>query len=125
MHQGTTDNIGAAACYGTLEMFERDVRINPDMERAVAKRLNLRACTSGDSHAISIIYQAGPGTCIDCGEQRPAGWSGFAFLSVANAEGRELVSVEWHGAGADSAPVLRELFIADVGRMRGLFRPTS
>lgn len=125
VHRGTTDRIGAASCYGTLELFERDVRLSPHTEAAVAKRLNLRACPSRDSHAMSIIYQAGPGTCIDCGEQRPAGWSGFAFLSVANAEDRESVSVEWHGAGADSARTLRELFIADVGRMRGLLRPGS
>lgn len=101
-------------CLAAIEMFEQRSRLRSSIEAEVRTRLELPACDRANNDlGLDIVYQAGPGVCIDCVET-PDGWSGFAFIVVSATGERERAGAEWHGSSASSGKQLRDAFIRDL-----------
>lgn len=98
----------------SLEMFEREHRVLVEIEEDIRMRTKLPSCSEAPGYRLSVVYQAGLGTCIDCGKERGDRWSGFAFLVVSDGAGTEQSRAEWQGANALSAEQLRQAFLKDL-----------
>jgi hypothetical protein len=98
----------------TLEMFEREKRVVIDVEESVRMATGLPRCSEAAADRLTVVYQAGLETCIDCTEERVDRWSGFAFLVASDAAGAEKGRAEWQGASGSSAEQLRHAFRKDL-----------
>lgn len=113
LQSGAVDVFNRVECI-SLEMFERENRVLIGIEEDVRIRAKLPSCSEAAVYRLTVVYQAGLGTCIDCTDERGDRWSGFAFLVVSDAAGTEQGRAEWQGANALSAAQLRQGFLKDL-----------
>ena len=119
INNGSPAEFANVSCYSVLEVVDDDER--DDVARFLRRYLAdanppMRQCDGAAARLLRISYQGGRGVCIDClapGKD----WSGFAFITVNEATGREVATAEWIGGGARNGRELVIRFAEDLVRV--------
>lgn len=117
VQSGSVDDFRRAGCFARLELYEEGARVSHSVVDDFVRTIALPYCATVETNRLTIVYQAGPGVCIDCGDALDGQWSGFAFLTVSGEDDVTIASIEWQGSNAESATELRRLFTSSVDKL--------
>jgi hypothetical protein len=114
---GSADAFLRARCFARVELYEEGAHVSRPIVDDFVRTVALPHCANSEANRLTLVYQAGPGVCIDCGDALQGQWSGFAFLTVSGDDDVAIASVEWQGSNAESATQLRRLFMSSVEQL--------